>query len=92
MIVMAKYSLSVMKYVQPETELRINENSNVGRKWPNSKLKHRTAHNSILSGRFGDPYRRPGDWQRIRESWHVCYSDGENELKNSSNSILMIII
>ena len=24
----------------------------------NSKLKHRKAHNSILSGRFVDPYRR----------------------------------
>ena len=24
----------------------------------NSKLKHRKAHNSILSGRFGDPYGR----------------------------------
>ena len=26
-----------------------------------SKLKHRKVHNSILSGRFGDPYKRPGD-------------------------------
>ena len=26
----------------------------------NSKLKYRKAHNSILSGRFGDPYGRPG--------------------------------
>ena len=67
-------------------------NSNVGRKWPNSKLKHRIAPNSILSGRFGDPNRRPGDRQRIRESWYVCYSDRENALKDSSNSILMIII
>ena len=24
----------------------------------NSKLKHRKAHNSILSGKFGDPYGR----------------------------------
>lgn len=67
-------------------------NSKVGRKWPNSKLKHRIAPNSILSRTFGDPYRRPGDRQRIWESWHVCYSDRENELKDSSNSILMIII
>ena len=26
----------------------------------NSKLKQRKAYNSILSGRFGDPYGRPG--------------------------------
>ena len=37
----------------------------------NFKLKHRKAHNSILSGRFGDPYGRPGDCCRIRESLHV---------------------
>ena len=34
----------------------------------NFKLKHRKAHNSILSGRFGDPYGRPGDWCRIQET------------------------
>ena len=34
----------------------------------NSKLKHRKAHNLILSGRFGDQYRRPGDWCCIRET------------------------
>ena len=33
-----------------------------------SKLKHRKAHNLILSGRFGDQYRRPGDWCCIRET------------------------
>ena len=27
---------------------------------------------SFLSGRFDDPYGRPGDSFRIRESWHVC--------------------
>ena len=31
------------------------------------------AHNSILSGRFGDPSGRPGDRCRIWESWHVCF-------------------
>ena len=41
----------------------------------NFKLKHRKSHNSILSGRFGDPYGRPGVWCRsIRERWHVCYN------------------
>ena len=39
----------------------------------NSKLKHRKlAHKLILSWKFGDPYGRPGDCCRIRESWHVC--------------------
>ena len=33
----------------------------------NSTLKHRKAHNLILSGRF-DPYGRPGDWCHIQES------------------------
>ena len=33
-----------------------------------SRLKHRKAHISILSGRFGDPYGRPGDWCYIQES------------------------
>ena len=37
----------------------------------NSKLKHRKAHNSILSWRFGDPYRRLGDWCHVRASWQV---------------------
>ena len=33
-----------------------------------SKLKHRKVHNSILSWRFGDQYRRPGDlWSYSRE-------------------------
>ena len=27
---------------------------------------------SFLSGGFNDPYGRPGDSFRIRESWHVC--------------------
>ena len=27
----------------------------LGGNWINSKLKHRNAHNSILSGKFGDP-------------------------------------
>ena len=36
-----------------------------------SKQKHRKVLNSILSGRFGDPYGKPGDFCRIRESWHV---------------------
>ena len=26
----------------------------------------------ILSGRYSDPYKRAGDSQIIRESWHVC--------------------
>ena len=34
----------------------------------NFKLKHRTAHNSFLSGRFGDPYGRTGDLCGIQES------------------------
>ena len=37
-----------------------------------SKLKHRKAHNWILSGRFGDLYRRPWDWWLIRDSWYAC--------------------
>ena len=32
---------------------------------------HRKSYNSILLGRFGDPYWRPGDSRIIRESWHV---------------------
>ena len=43
----------------------------LGEKGINSKVKHRKAQNAILSGRFGDPYGRPGDCCRIRESWHV---------------------
>ena len=36
---------------------------------------------SFLSGRFNDPYGRPGDSFRIRESWHVCpiANDQQNE-------------
>ena len=34
----------------------------------NSKLEHRKAHNSILSWRFGDLYRRLGDCCCIRET------------------------
>ena len=34
----------------------------------NSKLKHRKAHNSILSWRFGDLYGRLGDCCCIRET------------------------
>ena len=34
----------------------------------NSKLKHRKANDSILYGRFGDPYGRPRDWCHIRET------------------------
>ena len=34
----------------------------------NSTLKHRKAHNLILSGRFCDPNGRPGDWCHIQES------------------------
>ena len=45
----------------------------LGKNGINSKLKHRKAHNSILSVRFGDPYGRLGDCCRIRESWHVCH-------------------
>ena len=38
---------------------------------------------SFLSGRFNDPYGRPGDSFRIREtpgreSWHVCNRPSEN--------------
>ena len=39
----------------------------------NSKLKHRKDHKSILSRRFGNPYRRLGDWCHIRGSWHNLY-------------------
>ena len=34
-------------------------------------LQHIKAQKMVLSGRYGDPYGRPGDWCRIRESWHV---------------------
>ena len=34
----------------------------------NSKLKYKKAHNSILSGRFGDLYGRPGDCCHIWET------------------------
>ena len=41
----------------------------------NSKLKHRKAHNSILSGGFGYAVREIDgngrDSRIIRESWHV---------------------
>ena len=37
----------------PQKEIRI-----LGENGINSKLKHRKAHNLILSGRFGDPYGR----------------------------------
>ena len=43
----------------------------LGEKGINSKVKHRKAQNAILSGRLGDPYGRPGDCCRIRESWRV---------------------
>ena len=44
------------------TKIRI-----LGENGINSKLKHRKAHNSILSGRFGDLHRSPGDCYHIRE-------------------------
>ena len=51
----------------------------------NSKLKYRKAHNSILSGRFGDPYGRPGAGRVGRVcAWQAlaCYrllDSGESE-------------
>ena len=36
------------------------------------KLTYIKAQKMILSGRYGDPYGRPGDWCRIQQSWHVC--------------------
>ena len=45
----------------PETEVWIKKIWILGENGINSKLEHRKAHNSILSGRFGDPYGRPGN-------------------------------
>ena len=45
----------------PETKLWIEKIRILGENGINSKLKHRNAHNSILSGRFGDLCRRPED-------------------------------
>ena len=42
----------------PETKLWIKKIRILGENGINSKLKHRNAHNSILSGRFGDLYMR----------------------------------
>ena len=79
MMVIANLSLSVMKYVRKYPRKRtLNQikfefwEKMLGENGINSKLKRRKAHNSILSGRFGDLYGRPGDCCRIRESWHVC--------------------
>ena len=38
----------------------------------NLELRHRKAQKMILSGRYGDPYGRPGDSCRIQESWYAC--------------------
>ena len=40
----------------------------LGENGMNFKLKHRKAHNSILSGRFGYRYGRLGDWCHIWET------------------------
>ena len=65
-----KKTLSVMKYVRkcPRNPPLTQRKFEFG---IHSKLKHRKAHHSFLSGRFGDPYGRPGDCRRIWESWHV---------------------
>ena len=40
----------------------------LGENWINSKLKHRKAHDSILSRIYGDLWERPGDWCPIQET------------------------
>ena len=71
MVSMAKESLSVMKYMQkmlqkPNYELK--KIQILGKKGINSKLKHKKSYNSLLSGKFGDLYGRPGDSRIIPES------------------------
>ena len=49
-----------------------------------------TDPNFFLSGGFGHPYRRAGDWLCIRESWHIYYCSPEissNYLQNRRLSI-----
>ena len=49
-----------------------------------------TDPNFLLSGSFGHPYRRAGDWLCIQESWHICYCSPEissNYLQNRRLSI-----
>ena len=65
---MTKYS----RNNAPETVLRIRKIQFFAKNGLHLKLTHIKAQKMILSGRYGDPYGRPGDWCRIRESWHVC--------------------
>ena len=59
----------------PETVLRIRKIQFCAKKGLHLKLTYIKAQKMILSRRYGDPYGRPGDWCRIRESWHVCDSE-----------------
>ena len=66
-----------MKYVQkcPTNQTMSQRKFEFWKNGINSKLKHRKAHNSILSGGFGYPVREIDgngrDSRIIRESWHV---------------------
>ena len=72
MIVMAKLSSNVSGEIRAKMPQKPNCGSKkillLGENGINSKLKHTKAHNSNLSGRFGDPDGRPGDWCHIQES------------------------
>ena len=64
----------------PETVLRIRKIQFCAKNGLHLKLTHIKAQKMILSGRYGDPYGRPGDWCRtVRlpdnpgEGWHVCH-------------------
>ena len=72
LIVMVKWSLSVMKYVQKCPRNQSKKIQILGGDGINSKLKLRKAQYSILCWRFCVPYGRVGDWCRIQENWHVC--------------------
>ena len=52
----------------PETVQRVRKFNFWAKNGLNLKLRHRKAQKMILSGRYGDPYGRPGDSCHIRES------------------------
>ena len=60
----------------PETVLRIKKIQVLRGKWSESQTKAKKVQKMILSGRFGDPYRRPAERCPIWESWHKCRTFG----------------
>ena len=64
----------IIKLIRAKMPQKANFESNeiqiLGENGINSKLKHRKAHNSILSGDLVT--RTGGDCCRFPESWHVC--------------------